>query len=195
MAQKSSGSQLASFAVIAVIVAVVAGAFAYTAGWLSPDRLTSSKLVGGFCAAGRAGARPSAQPRQGHLLHRRVRLLNGTRARSSRRAQVFVEGQYPVIGRFNFSTTDPNAPDATSRVRGMGLQISTPFGDVWRIGDDQSAVLPGGDAGCVLCPAAGLGQQGSRCDEELRRRASGDRRLRRLGRERALDRLLCRGAL
>jgi catalase len=37
-----------------------------------------------------------------------------------------------VVGRFNFSTTDPNAPDATSRVRGMGLQITTPDGGVWR---------------------------------------------------------------
>ncbi|HEX3416601.1 MAG TPA: catalase family peroxidase, partial [Stellaceae bacterium] len=41
-------------------------------------------------------------------------------------------GQYPVLGRFNLGTADANAPDATVRVRGMGLQISTPDGEVWR---------------------------------------------------------------
>jgi catalase len=47
-------------------------------------------------------------------------------------AQVFTRGQYPALGRFNLATTDPNAPDATVRVRGLGLQISTPDGQEWR---------------------------------------------------------------
>ena len=47
-------------------------------------------------------------------------------------AQVFARGQYPALGRFNLGTPDPNAPDATVRVRGMGLQISTPDGQEWR---------------------------------------------------------------
>ena len=36
------------------------------------------------------------------------------------------------LGRFNLATADPNAPDATVRVRGLGLQISTPDGQEWR---------------------------------------------------------------
>jgi catalase len=48
------------------------------------------------------------------------------------RAQVFAAGQYPALGRFNLGTADPNAADATVRVRGMGLQILTPDGQVWR---------------------------------------------------------------
>ena len=47
-------------------------------------------------------------------------------------AQVFARGQYPALGRFNLGTPDPNAPDATVRVRGMGLRISTPDGQEWR---------------------------------------------------------------
>ena len=47
-------------------------------------------------------------------------------------AQVFTRGQYPALGRFNLATADANAPDATVRVRGMGLQISTPDGQEWR---------------------------------------------------------------
>jgi catalase len=47
-------------------------------------------------------------------------------------AQVFTHGQYPVLGRFNLGTADPKAPDATVRVRGLGLLISTPNGQEWR---------------------------------------------------------------
>src|SRR6202035_1356780 len=48
------------------------------------------------------------------------------------RAQVFASGQYPVLGRFNLATADANAPDATVRVRGMGIRIATPDGQEWR---------------------------------------------------------------
>jgi catalase len=130
MAQQSPGSQLVSFVVIAAVVAVAAGAFAYTAGWLSPDRLTSSKLVAAFA--------PPGGPALGHRRNHSKGICftgafeaNGNGAELSR-ATVFAAGRYPVVGRFNFSTVDPNAPDATSRVRGMGLQISTPDGGVWR---------------------------------------------------------------
>jgi catalase len=37
-----------------------------------------------------------------------------------------------LLGRFNLATPNPNAPDATVRVRGLGMQISTPDGQEWR---------------------------------------------------------------
>src|SRR4029077_20777440 len=48
------------------------------------------------------------------------------------RAEVFARGRYPVLGRFNLGTPDPNAPDATVRIRGLGINISTPDGQEWR---------------------------------------------------------------
>ena len=48
------------------------------------------------------------------------------------KASVFLPGQYPVIGRFNLASPNLNAADATVRVRGMGLQITTPDGQMWR---------------------------------------------------------------
>jgi catalase len=56
---------------------------------------------------------------------------NGAGAALSR-AEVFTRGQYPALGRFNLGTADANAPDATVRVRGMGLRLSTPDGQEWR---------------------------------------------------------------
>src|SRR5262249_18661665 len=52
---------------------------------------------------------------------------NGAGAALSQ-ARVFSRGEYPVLGRFNLGTPNPNAADATVRVRGIGLRISTPDG-------------------------------------------------------------------
>src|SRR6516162_4789812 len=57
-------------------------------------------------------------------------------------AQVFTRGEYPALGRFNLGTADPNAPDATVRVRGMGLQISTPDGQEWRSAMVNPPIFP-----------------------------------------------------
>jgi catalase len=123
-------SALGSLALIAAIVACAAAAFAYTAGWFSPERLTPSKLVDAFKS-------PSGPP----LGHRRnhakgicftgVFEANGAGSELSR-AQVFAQGQYPAVGRFNLGTPDPSAADATVRVRGLALSITTPDGQEWR---------------------------------------------------------------
>ena len=123
-------STFGSLVLIAVVIGACAAAFAYTEGWFSPQRLTPDKLVDAFMA-------PGGEP----LGHRRnhakgicftgIFEANGAGSALSR-AQVFTRGQYPVLGRFNLGTADPNAPDATVRVRGMGLRIATPDGQEWR---------------------------------------------------------------
>jgi catalase len=57
---------------------------------------------------------------------------NGSGSELSR-AEVFARGQYQALGRFNLATPNPRAADAAVRVRGMGLQISTPDGEEWRM--------------------------------------------------------------
>jgi catalase len=123
-------SVFGSLVLIAVVIGGAAAAFAYTAGWFSPQRLTPDKLVDAFTP-------PTGVP----LGHRRNHAkgicftgmfeANGAGAALSR-GQVFTRGQYAALGRFNLATADPNAPDATVRVRGMGLRISTPDGQEWR---------------------------------------------------------------
>ena len=58
------------------------------------------------------------------------------------KAPVFARGQYPVLGRFNLGTPNPNAPDATVRVRGLGIRISTPDGQEWRSAMIDPPVFP-----------------------------------------------------
>ena len=122
---------IGSLALIAAVVAVSAGAFAYTAGWLSPERLTPQKLVDGFDLR----SAPPLGHRRNHakgICFAGVFESNGAGAELSK-AQVFAKGQYPVVGRFNLGTPNPNADDAKERVRGLGLMISTPDGQEWRM--------------------------------------------------------------
>ena len=133
-------SPLGSLALIAIVIGAGAVAFAYTAGWLSPERLTPGRLVGALA--------PSTGPALGHrrnhakgICFTGVFEANGAGSELSR-AQVFARGQYPVLGRFNLGTPDPNAPDATVRIRGLGISISTPDGQEWRSAMVDPPVFP-----------------------------------------------------
>src|SRR5271156_2651546 len=127
----SSGTfKLGPLLFIATVVGVAAVAFAYTAGWVSPHRLTPKKIV--------AGLAPPGGPALGHRRnHAKGICFTGTFAANGNgtelsKAQVFVPGQYPVVGRFNLATADPNAADAMVRVRGLGIRIIPPDGQEWR---------------------------------------------------------------
>jgi catalase len=115
---------------IAVAVGAVAIAFAYTAGWLSPHRLTPDKMVDAFTPPGGAPLGHRKNHAKG-ICFTGIFDSNGAGSALSQ-AQAFTRGQYPALGRFNLGTADPDAPDATVRVRGMGLQIATPDGQEWR---------------------------------------------------------------
>jgi catalase len=124
-------STIGSLIVIAAVVGCAGAAFAYTAGWLSPDRLTPSRLVAALAPPGG----PVAGHRRNHakgICFTGTFEANGAGSALSK-AQVFQKGSYPVIGRFNLGVPDPAAVDATARVRGIGVQITTPDGQEWRM--------------------------------------------------------------
>lgn len=106
------------------------GAFAYTAGWLSPQRLTPTKVVQAFAPPGG----PALGHRRNHV--KGICFIGTFDANGAgtvlSKAPMFVRGQYPIVGRFNLGTANLNAPEASVRVRGMGLQITAPGGETWR---------------------------------------------------------------
>ena len=123
-------SALGSLVLIAAVVAFAAAAFAYTAGWLTPHKLTPDRLVDAFAPAG-----PALGHRRNHakgVCFTGAFEANGAGAELST-AQALAKGTYPVVGRFNLATTDPDAADATVRVRGLGVMIDTPDGRQWRM--------------------------------------------------------------
>jgi catalase len=129
--QPTPRAAIGSLALIVAVIALSAAAFAYTAGWLSPDRLTPQKLVDGFDLK----SPPPLGHRRNHakgICFTGVFEANGAGSELSR-AAVFAKGSYPAVGRFNLGTPNPDAADATVRVRGFGLKISTPDGQEWRM--------------------------------------------------------------
>jgi catalase len=114
---------------LVAIGGIVLGAavlFAYTGGWFSPHRLTPDRMV---AALSDRGGNP--------LGHRRNHSkgtcftgtfeANGAGVRLSA-APMFAAGSYPVIGRFAIATGDPNAADASGRVRSMAIRVVTQDG-------------------------------------------------------------------
>ena len=124
------GSPIMRFVLIGAVVGVAALAFAYTAGWLSPNRVTPEKLV----SALQSPAGPPLGHRRNHakgICFTGTFDANGAGTELSK-ARVFAQGQYPVVGRFNIAGTDPHQPDAMAGVRGLGIRIATPDGQEWR---------------------------------------------------------------
>ncbi|GAC1305515.1 MAG: catalase family peroxidase [Steroidobacteraceae bacterium] len=115
---------------IAVVVVVIAAAFVYTAGWLTPGRLTPAKVVDTLAPP----SGPVLGFRRNHakgVCFTGTFEANGAGAALSK-APIFAIGTYPVTGRFNLAVADPNAPDGTARVHGLSLRIRTPDGQEWR---------------------------------------------------------------
>ncbi|OSJ08879.1 caspase [Bradyrhizobium canariense] len=125
-----STSGLGSLVLIAAVLGGGATAFAYTAGWLSPGRLTPDRMI--------AALTPSGVPAGHRKNHAKGICFSGIFEASGNgvelsRAKVLERGSYPALGRLNLGTADPNAVDATVRVRGVGLQITAEDGEQWRM--------------------------------------------------------------
>jgi catalase len=133
-------SVFGSLVLIAVVLAGGAAAFAYTAGWFSPPRLTPKKIVNALAPPTGAALGRRRNHAKG-ICFTGLFEANGAGAALSK-AQVFTRGRYPALGRFNLASPDPNAPDATVQVRGIGLRISTPDGQEWRSAMIDAPVFP-----------------------------------------------------
>src|SRR5579863_2201788 len=92
-------------AVIGGVLFISALAFAYAGGWLTPDRLTPTRMV---AALSDRGGNPLGH-RRNHskgICFTGVFDANGTGVRLST-APMFAPGSYPVIGRFAIATGNP----------------------------------------------------------------------------------------
>ncbi|NYZ61880.1 catalase family peroxidase [Luteimonas deserti] len=121
-----------AYLAIAAIVAAIVGAFAWTAGWLTPQRLTAPRMTDaieataataypgfrrahakGVCVAGRFEAAPG-----GAMLSR---------------ARVFADPTTPLVGRMSIGGGSPYGLDAQARVRSMALVLHAGDGSEWRM--------------------------------------------------------------
>jgi catalase len=118
----------------------VTAAFAFTGGWLTPNRLTPVRVIDGFERVN--GEHPGF--RRNHakgLCIAGVFESNGQGLRFSK-AGVFDMGQVPVVGRFALAGGQPYLPDAPQEVRSMALRFMLSDGEEWRTGMNDIPVFP-----------------------------------------------------
>jgi catalase len=136
-----AGGGIARLALIGVIVAVLALAFAYVASWLTPKRLTPLGVANQF--EHNNGEHPGF--RRNHSKGLCVVgdfASNGAGARLSE-AKVFQPGQIsPVMGRFAVGSGMPFLPDGPKVVRSFAISVRPPGGPEWRSGMNDIPVFP-----------------------------------------------------
>ncbi|MCK0206713.1 catalase family peroxidase [Starkeya koreensis] len=131
---------LAGLGATGLVLGVTAGAFAYAGGFLSPGRLTQTRIVDRFEAIN--GLHPGF--RRNHAKGVCVTGTfesNGAGARLSR-AGVFAPGTVPVVGRFAVGIGKPFLPDNETEVRSLALSFRPAGGEEWRTGMNDIPVFP-----------------------------------------------------
>jgi catalase len=125
---------------IGAVMLSVAGAFAYTGGWLSPARLTQDRMMAAFQDVDgiHAGFRRN---------HAKGMCVSGSfessgQAAELSKAAVFRAGRVPVVGRFALAGGMPFQEDAPAKVRSMALRFLLPGGEEWRTGMNNIPVFP-----------------------------------------------------
>jgi catalase len=134
MSRTQPSSLVLRYALIAIVLAAVAGAFAWVAGWIywpgSEPALTPARMIDAFeDSMGR-----HAGFRRNHAKGVCVSGYfdsNGSGAALSR-ASVFERGRTPVIGRLSAPGGEPAQDDAEASVRSFALLFSLHNGEQWR---------------------------------------------------------------
>lgn len=115
---------------IAAIVGLLAAAFAWTAGWLTPSRVTAPRLVDSI-----ENGKPFAGFRRAHA---RGVCVAGyfeptAEAAALSKARVFTQPVTPALGRLSIGGGDPYGLEGAARVRSLALQLDTDDGQRWRM--------------------------------------------------------------
>lgn len=127
----TSKSALAKLAAIGVVVLVIAGCFAFVAGWLSPHRLTQARFTNRFeQASGGVHAGFRRNHAKGVCIAGNFE-SNGNGVRLSK-AAVFRPGRVPVVGRFSIPGGLPHQADGPTAIHALGLSFRPRDGQEWR---------------------------------------------------------------
>ena len=125
---------------IGAVMLSVTGAFAYTGGWLSPERLTQDRMMAAFREA--YGIHVGFRRNHAKGVCVTGWFESSGQAAAISKAAVFRPGRVPVVGRFALAGGMPFQPDAPSTVRSMALRFLPPGGEEWRTGMNNIPVFP-----------------------------------------------------
>ncbi len=127
------------YAAIALAAGSIVAAFAYTAGWLSPERLTPARMVDAIEANG--GPHPGFRRAHGKGICVAGYFDSGGLGARLSKAAVLAPGRTPFVGRMSIGGGAPDGPEAVARVRSMSLQLVQADGREWRMAMNSFPVL------------------------------------------------------
>ncbi|MEI2432248.1 MULTISPECIES: catalase family peroxidase [Lysobacter] len=132
---------LARWTLIALAVGGLAGAFAYVAGYLDPQRLTPARVVDQLQANG--GVHPGYRRNHAKGVCVIGRFDSSGKAAPYSRAALFAAGaRTPLVGRFALPGGNPYAPDGGVPIRSLALRLTQADGQQWRTGMNNMPVFP-----------------------------------------------------
>ncbi|XSG81714.1 MAG: catalase family peroxidase [Methyloligella sp. ZOD6] len=134
-------ANLPRLAVIGAVLLALLGAFAATAGWFSPQRLTPEKIVDRFEAYNGVHSGFRRNHAKGVCVSG-VFEASGDGAAFSRASLFKPDTRVPVFGRFALAGGNPFISDSPSAVRSLALNFTLPHGEVWRTGMNDIPVFP-----------------------------------------------------
>jgi catalase len=135
----TASQRLARAAFIGAVMAVVITLFAYVGGWLSPSRLTQSRMMAAF----REANGTHAGFRRNHAKGVCVAgwFESSGQAGAWSKAALFESGRVPLIGRFALAGGMPFQADSPNTVRSMALRLMPANGAEWRTGMNNIPVF------------------------------------------------------
>jgi len=138
-----------AYALIGAVILLLAGGFAWTAGWIGPGRIN-----GGDVTAALEYNTGKKQPgyRRAHakgLCFSGSFMADGAGSALSV-ASIFKAGRYPVIGRFSLAGGNPLAGDGRNVFHSMALVLRAPDGQEWRLAMDHTPIFPVADVASFI---------------------------------------------
>ncbi|MEO9078876.1 MAG: catalase family peroxidase [Rhodanobacter sp.] len=117
---------------IALIVAAIALAFAWIAGWLTPGRLTAQRFTNAIETSNGQVYRGFRRAHAKGVCVAGYFEGNGNGPAISS-ARIFAPGRTPFVGRLSVGGGSPYGLDNKARVRSMALELNSDDGQQWRM--------------------------------------------------------------
>lgn len=136
------------YVLIGAIILLMAGAFAWAAGWIGPKRINGGDVTRALVYNG--GEFPGY--RRAHakgMCFTGTFIANGVGSALSK-ASAFKSGSYPLFGRFSVAGGNPLATDGRKVFHAMALVLRTPDGQEWRMAMDHTPIFPVGDVASFI---------------------------------------------
>ncbi|GJD51714.1 Catalase-related peroxidase [Methylobacterium crusticola] len=136
----NASAMVLRFGIIGAVLACSVGAFAYTGGWLSPDRLTPARIVAGFEQA--SGSHPGFRRNHAKGLCATGTFESRGAAAQISKAALFAPGRVPLVARVAFAGGMPFVQDTPAQVRSLALRFLPEGRQEWRTGMINIPVFP-----------------------------------------------------